>query len=44
MFKVPESKLIAYGIAIGYPDFEARVNNFPRTREPLESLVRWEGF
>ncbi len=44
MFKIPESKLIAFGIAIGYPDMEARVNNFPRFREPLDSFVHWHGF
>jgi nitroreductase len=41
---IPESKLIAFGIAIGYPDREARVNNFERTREPLETNVSWYGF
>lgn len=44
LFKIPDSKLIAFGIAIGYPDFEARVNNFPRTREPLDTFVQWQGF
>jgi nitroreductase len=40
---VPNDKLIAFGIAIGYPDTEASVNNFPRTREPVDSFVRWFG-
>ncbi len=44
MFNIQESKLIAFGIAIGYPDMEARVNNFPRSREPLDSFVHWYGF
>jgi nitroreductase len=44
MFKIPDSKLIAFGIAIGYPDMEARVNNFPRTRVPLDTFVQWQGF
>ena len=44
LLAIPESKLIALGIAIGYPDFDARVNNIARTREPLESLARWYGF
>jgi nitroreductase len=43
-FGIPESKIIAFGIALGYPDKEARINNFPRTREPLESFVHWYGF
>ncbi len=41
---IPESKLIALAIAIGYPETEAKVNNFERTREPLEVLTHWHGF
>lgn len=41
MFGIPDTKLIAFGIALGYPDFEARINNFPRTREPLENFAKW---
>ncbi len=44
LLKIPESQLIAFGIAIGYPDLEARINNFERTREPLETNVKWFGF
>jgi nitroreductase len=44
MFGVPDSKIIAFGIAIGYPDFEAPINNFPRTREALDAFVQWHGF
>jgi hypothetical protein len=40
---IPENKLIAFGIAIGYPDMEASVNNFPRTREPVDSLTHCFG-
>jgi nitroreductase len=43
MFGVPDTKIIAFGIALGYPDFNARVNNFPRTREPLDKFVTWHG-
>ena len=43
MFKIPDDKLIAYGVAIGYPDMEARINNFSRTREPMDSFVQWYG-
>ena len=43
MFGIPDSKIIAFGIALGYPDFDARINNFPRTREPLDSFVTWRG-
>ncbi len=40
---VPDDKLIAFGIAVGYPDIEARVNNFPRTRESMDAFVHWYG-
>jgi nitroreductase len=42
-FGVTDSKIIAFGIALGYPDLEANANNFPRTRESLENFVRWYG-
>lgn len=44
LLKIPESKLLALAIAIGYPEAEAKVNNFERTREPLEALTHWYGF
>jgi nitroreductase len=40
---VPDNKLIAFGIAVGYPDMEASVNTFPRTRESLDTFVHWYG-
>jgi nitroreductase len=40
---VPDNKLIAFGIAVGYPDMAASVNNFPRTREPVDSFSHWFG-
>ena len=41
---IPESKLIALGIAIGYPDWDNPVNQ-PRTqREPLSEVAKWYGF
>ena len=43
LLRIPESKLIALAIAIGYPETEARVNNFERTREPLGALTHWLG-
>ena len=43
MLGIPESKLIVTAIAIGYPDYEARVNNFARTREPLDAFAYWHG-
>lgn len=41
---IPESKLIAMGIAIGYPDPEALVNSYPRHRVPLDTFTHWHGF
>jgi len=41
---IPASKLIALGIAIGYPDRENPVNQQSREREPLDSIARWYGF
>jgi nitroreductase len=43
MFHIPDSKLIAFGIAIGYPNMDDRINTFPRTRENLETFTRWHG-
>jgi nitroreductase len=41
---IPESKLIALGIAIGYPDWDNPVTQ-PRTqREPLGNVAKWYGF
>lgn len=40
---IPEGKPVATSIAIGYPDPEAPVNNFPRPREPLDALAEWHG-
>lgn len=43
LLEIPEDKPIATSIAIGYPDFEVPINNYPRIREPLETLVEWYG-
>jgi len=40
---LPETKLIAQTVAIGYPNMEASVNNFERVRDPLDTFVRWYG-
>jgi nitroreductase len=34
-------KRFVIGVALGYPDVEAAVNRFERTRAPLEELVTW---
>jgi nitroreductase len=36
-----ENKLLAAGIALGYPDREAPINNFARERAPLEESIVW---
>ncbi|MBI2832528.1 MAG: nitroreductase [Chloroflexi bacterium] len=43
VLKIPESKLIVIGIAIGYPDPKANYNNYVRSREPLDTMVNWHG-
>lgn len=44
ILKIPESKQLVIAIAIGYPDPEAKVNEFRSNREPLETMVTWHGF
>ncbi len=41
---IPEDKLIALGIAIGYPDWDKPRNRIRTTREPLEKVARFYGF
>jgi nitroreductase len=36
-----ENKLLAVGIALGYPDTEAAINRFKRARAPLDEIVTW---
>ncbi len=40
---IPPSKLIVLGLAIGYPDIDAKPNKHHSTREPLETFVKWHG-
>ncbi len=41
ILSVPESKNVIIGIALGYPDWEAPVNNFKRERAALDEFVFW---
>jgi nitroreductase len=41
---IPEDRLIALGIAIGYPDRDNPVNKQRRDREPLDKIARFYGF
>ena len=44
LLKIPESKQIVCGIAIGYPDEAAPQNTYQRPRLPLDSVASWVGF
>lgn len=44
LLKVTDSEIIAFAIAIGYPQADAGINGFARSREPLETNVSWWGF
>ena len=41
---IPEDKLIALGVAIGYPDLKNPVNEDYRDREPLDTMAKFYGF
>lgn len=41
---IPDDKLIALGIAIGYPDWNDPVNEDYRDREPLDNICKFYGF
>ncbi len=40
---LPDTKLIAQTVAIGYPDMDAPVNKFKRVRDSLDVFVKWYG-
>lgn len=42
--KVPESKLLALGIAIGYPDWDDPATGNWTQRDPMDKVVTWYGF
>jgi nitroreductase len=41
---IPASKLIALGIAVGYPDWENPANQRPTERESVGCITSWYGF
>jgi nitroreductase len=41
---IPQTKLIALGIAIGYPDWDDPLNRSRTEREPLGNVAKWYGF
>lgn len=42
--RIPDSKLIMLGIAIGYPDWDDAINQLCSERDPLDSISTWHGF
>jgi nitroreductase len=41
---IPADEKIVVGIALGYPDNEAKINTFRSSREPLEKVLSFTGF
>jgi nitroreductase len=41
---IPDDKVIALGIAIGYPDMKNKVNQDVRGREPMDEICKFYGF
>jgi nitroreductase len=41
---IPDNKLVALGIAIGYPDWKNQVNEDYRDREPFDEICKFYGF
>jgi nitroreductase len=41
---IPKDKLVALGIAIGYPDWDNEINKDFRDREPLDTMAKFYGF
>lgn len=38
---IPETDRILIGLAVGYPDGDAPINQFRSEREPVETFLRW---
>jgi nitroreductase len=43
LFSIPDDRRLIIGMGIGWPDSESRINNFDRTRAPLDQFLRWVG-
>ena len=41
VFSIPKTKRLVMGAALGWPDTQAPVNSFKRSRGQLEEFVRW---
>ena len=44
LVEIPEDHTFFCGLAIGWRDPDAPVNNFPVARAPLDEAIRWRGF
>ena len=44
ILRIPQSKLIVLGIAIGYPNWDDPINQFCSEREPMDKVTEWHGF
>jgi nitroreductase len=43
MMGIPQSKIIAIGIAIGYPDWDFPANRLQSARDPVDKITKWIG-
>ena len=41
---ITEDKKLLGGVAVGYPAKDSLLNNFHRTRVPVDEITRWLGF
>lgn len=41
IFTIPENKRLVVGVALGWPDTVASLNNFERKRSPINEFVKW---
>lgn len=42
--EIDESHVVYCAIALGYPDWDAKVNTLQTTRAPLDEVLTWKGF
>ncbi|MGQ9617359.1 MAG: nitroreductase [Candidatus Aminicenantia bacterium] len=44
ILEIPENKRLMLGISIGYPDWDAKINQYISSRISLEKITKWIGF
>ncbi|MEM9289958.1 MAG: nitroreductase, partial [Pseudomonadota bacterium] len=42
--EIDESHVVYCAIALGHPDWDAKVNTLEATRAPLDEVLTWKGF